>query len=138
MEKKNFKPEDFGFDMSFSKRASGNHKRGCYVTTDANGKNLKLVIDAETYDRALDMFGDRVCFGMDGKGRILLTDAIGSFGRKMSKSTKYGVKATLSIGTMTDDYVRLMGTFKRLYLEAQVYHGGDGIVLTPTGEIDRV
>lgn len=138
MEKKIFKPEEFGFDMSFSKRAAGNTKRGCYVATDANGGNLKLVIDAATYDRAKDMFGDRVCFGMDNKGRILLTNANGSFGRKMSKSTKYGLKATVSIGTMTDDYIRLMGTFKRLYLESQVYHGGDGIVLTPTGEVDRI
>lgn len=137
MEKKIFKPEDFGFNMSFSKKAAGNTKRGCYVTTD-NGNNLKLVIDAETYERAKDMFGDRVCFGMDNKGRILLTNASGSFGRKMSKNSKYGLKATISIGTMTDDYIRLMGTFKRLYLESQVYHGGDGIVLTPTGEIDMV
>lgn len=39
---------------------------------------------------------------------------------------------------MFDDYKSCMGTFKRLYLTAEVYHGGDAIVFEPNGVVDKI
>lgn len=87
---KTFKPEEFGFNMSYSKRAAGGAAvRGCYVTMDEPKKKLQLVIDVATTERLREIAGDRVSFGMDKKGRILVTSADGAFGRKLSKASSH-------------------------------------------------
>lgn len=136
---KNFKPEEFGFNMSYSRRASGGSAtRGCYVTMDEPKKKLQLVIDMATTERLREIAGDRVSFGMDKKGRILVTAAGDSFGRKLSKASSTSCKSQVSMGSMYGAYRECMGTFKRLYLTAEVYHGGDAIIFTPNGTVDKV
>ena len=135
----NFNPADFGFDMSFSKHASAGSKLGNYLSmSDKN--TLKLVIDKATSDLVRDICGERVAFGFDEKGRVLLTKAIDCAGRKLSgaSNTNGSLKCTVSMNSMFNAYQRIQGTFRRSYMDAEPYCGGKAVVFTPTGRYDRV
>lgn len=132
-----FNGEKFGFDMSFSKVGGGKTRVGNYISL-SEGKNLRINLDAETAERVREICGERIAFGMDKKGRILLAPGEGTFGRKMSKPNPHSIKGQISVGSMTDAYTKQMGVFVRMYMDAQVYEGGKAMLLTPNGVVDRV
>lgn len=134
-----FNPDQFGFTIKPSSGFAGRKAVDTdylRIRHDDNGnvEEAVLVLCKETSELAMILASDRLEVGvrMNEKGHILLCDAHPK--RKLNIKNSTG---SINISGLRREISRAHGTdWKRLYLKAKPYAGGEAILLVPNGERD--
>ena len=130
-----FDPSAFGLTGKYigsgrgGKRTEGKN----YIIKQRNGKNrmtLSIVLANPVANRVEELISDNVNFDFNKDGIVFLWKGKSRHITKQSNRRR----ATISVGSMYEDYTKHMGDFRRLYIKPE--YCGNHIKLIPTGERD--
>lgn len=126
-----FDPAEFGLSDRFNTKSQLGSSDKCYVRNyDSEKSSMVLRINGNTGRKIIEALGNRINFDFDKNGSIFVWSGNA---RKLSKSQK-GDSYTISMDVAKSEYVRLVGTFKRLYLSPEFH--GTHVEFKQTGERD--
>ena len=137
-----FDPTAFGLSTEYCKKRRGGSAsiNRIYVLNSRSGKTkdgeprttLRIVFPVKTAERIIEEIGETCNFSFDGNSGTWYLWPGNS--RKFSRNGSQGAHLHLSVETAKKDYLKLMGSFERLYL--RVDSRGNHVRLIPTGERD--
>lgn len=133
-----FNPEEFGFKIVGSS-GGDRGKNFCYLRIshrtegDRREANVRLVLDEETTDCALELFGDRVNVAVDESGRVVLYKGKS---RKLARVSKSKGKRVISLCSECDFLLSLFGMDTVTEYTAKIWAKGEAILLTPKDSME--